>query len=621
LSDQAQTGLPEPPAELVRAQLERILASAPFTNSQNLSRLLRYVVLETLDGRGDSLKEYVLGVQVFGRGQSFDPRLDPIVRVQARNLRARLTDYYQSAGQSDPVHIDLPKGTYVPVFSAPRAATKPSRPTRRWIWPAAAAVLIACALGAGLLLSRNSTGAAAHGAVPSIAVVPFVDLSADHSQEYFSDGLTDEIIDALTRVGGLRVAARTSSFTYKGRSRDAREVGRALKVATVLTGSVRKEGDRVRIVAQLVDVASGYYLWSNSFERQMRGVLSVQEEISQSIVDTLSVKLARGGADHPLRARTGNSEAYNLYLRGRYLYNKQNKISLLKSVEYFGRAVERDSSYAAAYAGLGDAYNLLVQYGYLPPTEGMPKAKEAALIALRLDPGLAEAHVTLATILEAYDWDWAAAEREYRRAIELNPQHGPARLWYGLFLWDQGRTKEAMAEVRRAYQLDPLSILASTYMGKVYAAEGDYEAALDQFRKVLELDPLQARVYVKLGLAYRKLERFDQASDALERARKLSGDDPHTLALLAHTYALQGRRKAARRILDELDALSRRRYVSAFDRACVEARLGNSDRALSLLEQAYRERSSGLVCVRQNFESLRSSPRFAALVNKMHFTG
>ncbi|MBI3696829.1 MAG: hypothetical protein HY238_18580 [Acidobacteria bacterium] len=339
----------------IQAQLSKILASPVFAGSDRMSRFLRFTVERALRGEGDRLKEYLLGVEVFDRRSSYDPRIDPIVRVEARRLRSKLEKYYETEGRGDPVRIDFPKGGYSPVLrERDRAAPAPERRT--------------------------------------IAVLPFANLSSDPENEYFSDGLTEELIQALTKVEGLRVVAWSSAFQFKGKARDIRQVGRQLSVDTVLEGSVRRADDRLRITAQLVDVSDGRYLWSQIYEREMKDVFAIQDEISRAIADTPRIKLT-GALVKPY---TVNLEAYNLYLRGRFNWNKRTEEGLRKAIEYFEQALAGDAQYAPAYCGLADCYSMLGQYGLSPPREVMPQAKAAATRALDIDEALAEAHASFA---------------------------------------------------------------------------------------------------------------------------------------------------------------------------------------------------------------------------------
>ena len=327
----------------VRLQLERILASKGFANAERMSRFLRFAVEHTLENRAAELKEYVIGVEVFDRTGSYDPRLDPVVRVEARRLRSKLASYYEEEGKADALLIDFPKGAYVAVF---RNRTETTRT------PAAS--------------QKRST----------IAVLPFANLSAGSKNDYFSDGLTQELIHLLTKVDGLRVVAWNSSSQLKGKTPDPYSVGQQLKVGSVLTGSIRGANDKLRITAQLVNTADGYYLWSETYDREMKDVFAIQEEISSAIVKTLSDKLASKAPE--LKSSARNLEAYNLYLKGRFHWNKRTGVGLHRSIQYFTDAIAVDQDFAMAYSGLADSYSLLADYGLMHPSEAMPKAKAAA---------------------------------------------------------------------------------------------------------------------------------------------------------------------------------------------------------------------------------------------------
>src|SRR6266853_3730169 len=430
--------------ESIRAALDKILASPGFANADRLSRFIRYVVQETLDGQTDKLKESLLGIDVFGRKPTYDPRVDAVVRTEAVKLRARLRDYYESEGREDEVVIDLPKGGYIPAFRireklpepvatpAEEVVEKPAPPDWR---PVLAGALIVAVLAATIYFAmrgRGSSSADSRAVEPSsIAVLPFADLSPEKDQEYFCDGMTEEIIDALSKIGGIRVVARTSTFSFKGKQQDIREIGKKLNVAAVLEGSVRKDGNRLRVTAQLNSVADGYHLWSETYERELKDVFAVQDEISRSIVDTLQVKLARGRTS-PLVKPPEDLAAYDLYLQGRYHWSRWRTEGAEKSTHYFEQAIARDPKYAAAWAGLADSYAWLGFFGALPPSPVMPKAREAAQRALALDDSLAAAHTSLAYVKTLYEFDWAGAEREFRRAIELNPGFAEAHFGYGI---------------------------------------------------------------------------------------------------------------------------------------------------------------------------------------------
>src|ERR1700693_4871519 len=457
--DANNTGLPaaEISAESTRAALEKILASPGFANADRISRFLRYTVEETLNGQTDKLKESLLGIDVFGRKPSYDPRVDAVVRTKAVKLRARLREYYESEGREDQIVIDLPKGGYIPAFrrrekpaieaAAPLIA-EPHRPHE--CKPALATVLVVAFLATSVYLiskARTRSAGASSPQLASIAVLPFADLSPDRDQEDFCDGMTEEIIDALAKVNGFRVVARTSSFAFKGKQQDIREIGKKLNVATVLEGSVRKDGNRLRVTAQLNSVADGYHLWSETYERELKDVFTVQDEISRAIVGTLQLKLANSGRQP--RPPSANVEAYDLYLQGRYHWSRWRSEGAERAIEYFQQAIQKDPNYAAAYSGLADSYAWLGFFGALPPNEAMPKARQAALKALALDDTLAVAHTSLGYVKSLHEFDWPGAEREFKRALQLHSGDSEAHFGYGItYLAPVGRLDEAVRDMQ-----------------------------------------------------------------------------------------------------------------------------------------------------------------------------
>jgi serine/threonine-protein kinase len=396
------------------------------------------------------------------------------------------------------------------------------------------------ALATRALEPTAPTGGQGASAVPSVAVLPFVNMSADPDNEYFSDGMTEEIINALAQVKDLRVAARTSSFSFKGKSHDVAAVGTKLNVATVLEGSVRKADTKLRITAQLINVADGYHLWSERYDREMDDVFAIQDEIATRIADRLKVKLV-GGPDEPLvKPPTENLEAYQLYLKGRHLWNRRNKAGLEQAVEYFEQAIAEDSSFALAYSGLADAYLLLGSYGHLTRAESHSRAKAAAEQALALDETLAEAHTSRGQVLRS-ERDWRGEEEEYRRAIELNPSYATAHQWYATLLCALDRMDEALGEIRRAEELDPLSHAISVTVGVILLLARDYDGAIEQLHKTLELEPHFFSAHQVLGGAYALKGRYEQAIAATERAIELNPDSPDQLGGRATIYALWGR--------------------------------------------------------------------------------
>jgi len=474
----------------VASQLERILAYPPLVSSPSLSRLLRFIVEETLAGRGESITEFSLGACVFNRSADFNPRTDPIVRVQFHHLRARLARYYEGAGAADSLRIELPGRTYVPVFRMVPQTAPPGEP-----------------------------------AVPAPAPGP------------------------------------------------KRFRGSAL----------------VAVVAAFVSVAGMAALWRASVPGH--GAAVVQEPIPA---------------------------AQDLYIRGRYLIDRQSESAIRQSIDCFQRAIALDAHFAAAFASLADANNILAQYGYVSPRDGMEQARRAAEHALAIDPALAEAHVSLAAILEAYDWNWPAAEREFRRAIELNPALSAAHLWYGMFLRDQNRLPEALPELRRAEQLEPLSVLASVNLAHAFLIAGDSSAALERALRAVDLAPDLPTASLLLATVYRKRSDTAAADAALARASGLSAGNPHAMALLACAYTRMGNRREGLRLYGEIQQLAAHRYVSPFDLGNLSLVLGDEDRAVSQFEEAYRQRSAGMIFLRNEPASwMQHSPRMLSLLGKI----
>jgi len=452
----------------------------------------------------------------------------------------------------------------------------------------------------------------------SVAVLPFVNVSADRENEYFSDGMTEELINALANVPGLRVAARTSSFAFKGRSVDVREVATKLGVGTVLEGSVRRAGSRLRVTAQLIDAGAGYDLWSESYDREVTDVFAVQENIARAIVGALRVRL--GGPDSALVTRpTRDIAAYDLYLKGRFAWNQRTSAAVPEAVQYFEQAVARDPRFAEAYAGLADVYLLLPTFGGTPPSEAWPKAKAAAERALALDSTLASAHTSLAYGTMLYDWDWPRAEAGFRRAIAAAPNYATAHHWYADYLAGRGRQAESLREMRRAHELDPLSRIIGTELGWVLHIAGRNDEAAAQLHETLRLDPNYAHAHLILGMVYLAQRRADTAVASLRTALDLGGFHPQTVGALVAAYAASGNRGAARRLLADMRDRSAREYVSPFGFAIAYAGLGDTTRAIEALNQAVDERDGLLP---ENFfdpilDPLRPDPRFARVQERM----
>lgn len=595
------------PPDQIRAELDKILASPGFAGAGRLGPFLRYVVDQTLAGEVAGLKEAVLGVEVFQRQADYDPRIDPIVRVEARRLRSRLAEYYDGPGRGDAVRIDLPKGAYAPVFSTTVATPIPRN--WRWLWVAAAiGLVLAVAISIWFLGPRRHPVVA-----PSIAVLPFVNLSPDPSNEYFSDGLTEELIDSLTKIEGLRVVARSSSFQFKGKPVDVREAGQKLGVGAVVEGSVRKSGDRLRVTAQLISAADGYHLWSQTYERELKDVFAIQAEISRAIVNSLKLKLKTDKGQR----YTEHVEAYNLYLKGRYNLNQYSPGGVSKSIEYFEQALKVDPDYAPAYSTLATVYMLLGYYREIPEQQPWVKSRQAAEKAIQLDPSLAEAHAARGFALAWQDWKWAEAEEELKLALELDPGSADAHGAYAMaYLMPQGRIEQALAELKQALDIDPNSVL--TNLGYSYALliAGQCDRAIAQYRRTLELVPLRPDTWWDLGMAYACKGDSAGAMESFRKAGVLRGvaeprAGPIELGLAGHSDA--GRKLAAERG----DAyFNRARSIFAVYSLSV---IGERDWAFRYLDKAMKERDPELVWLKidPRLKNLRDDPRVVPYLKQL----
>jgi len=449
---------------------------------------------------------------------------------------------------------------------------------------------------------------------PSVAVLPFTNMSADPEQDYFCDGMTEEIVNSLAQVKGLRVVARTSAFAFKGKQQDVREIGRRLGAAAVLEGSVRKSGNHLRITSQLIDVANGYHLWSQRYDREMEDLFATQDEIAAKIAKKLEAELRVPESTYHPR----NLDAHDAYLRGRFNWNQG---SFENSIRFFEQAILEDPAYARAYIGLADAYFWLGFIELLPPKEAYPRAKEALSKARELEPSLAEVHSMLASIKFVFDWDWLEAEAGLRRAIESNPNSAIAHQQYASYLGNLGRLEEAIEEFKLALELEPLEILWKTDLGYFYFAAGRYERALDTLRKALELDPNQPFTLWALGTVYLQKGWYEKSIEEYRRAVSMSEGRSFVSAGLAHAYAVAGRGDEAVKILQAMEGLSKKRYVSSVAKAWIHIGLGSHDRAFQCLEKAYSERATMLVNLLSFpwWDPLRSDPRFQDLLRRMNF--
>ncbi len=455
----------------------------------------------------------------------------------------------------------------------------------------------------------------------SIAVLPFADLSPTKDQEYFCDGLAEELISTLGKIDQLKVASRTSAFQFKGKGHDIQEIGAKLKVQAVLEGSVRKAGDKLRITVQLVNVDDGFRLWSEKYDRDLKDIFAIQDEISLAIVDSLKVKLLSKEKEAIIKRSTESTEAYKLYLKGRYFWNRRYEGGLQKAIEFFQQAIEKDPHYALAYTGIADSYSLLGHYGFLPPREASPKAKAAAEKALEIDDKLAEAHASMGRIRLHFDWDWNAAEEELKKAIELNPNYPTALEWYSLYLMIMGRFDEAVKQAKHALEMDPLSLIINAVLGGTYYFAGREDEAMEQFRKTVEIDPNFSLTYLFQAGALSAQDKLEESVESLKRLVFLTAGSPFALGYLGGGLAMMNEKEEALKLLDQLNELSKKRYVSPFYIAMVNFGLGDKKKLFEYLEKACEARESFLAFINTwpLFDSLRSEPRFKALLKKMGF--
>jgi eukaryotic-like serine/threonine-protein kinase len=458
-------------------------------------------------------------------------------------------------------------------------------------------------------------------AITSIAVLPFVNGSDNPDAEYLSDGISESLINSLSQVPKLRVVPRSTVFRYKGREVDPQTTGRELGVRAVLTGKVVQRGDTLSIQTELIDVEEGSQLWGEQYNRKLADILAVQDDISRVISERLRIRLSGKEQKQLTKGYTDNTEAYQLYLKGRYHWNKRTEEGFKKAIGHFEQAIQKDPSYSLAYTGLADSYIILGNFGLLPPNQAYPKAKAAAEEALKRDADLVEAQVSSSFVKSLFERDWPGAEAGFRRAIELNPNYGPAHQWYGVSLAGAGRVEEAVAELKRAQEVDPLSLTINAVVGWMLYLAGDYDKAIEQEKIVLEMDPNFVLAHRYLGLAYEQKGMYAEAISEFQKAVNLSGARPLDAGALGHAYAVAGRTAEARKVLKEARALSTQAYFPAYEIALVYVGLGEKDQAFEWLDRAFNERSPWLIHLKVDprFDSLHSDPRFTDLFHRVRF--
>lgn len=625
-------------APAVETELDQILASQAFQGSQRPGAFLRYVVEQTLQGNADQIKEYCIATAVFGRKESFDPRLDPVVRVEATKLRSRLAAYYENEGRQDPIRIELPKRGYVPTFREGASAARTDEPAfavaenypeasttavkevrgnrKRLVW-IVAGVGCMCLAAFALTFAWNKTGPAPDS--KSIAVLPFSNVGGDKEDEYFNDGLTDELIASLGRVPGLRVVARGSAFQFKNKTYDVREVGRKLNVRTVLEGSVRKFGTRLRITVHLDDGTNGYRIWSDIYERDSKDVLAIQREIAQGLVNSLGIEFGGNNwtADSRRSGTSINPEAYQAYLKGLFFWNKNTSSSIRTAIDYFNQALAKDPNYAPIYTGLGRCYTALPVFTATPSMEVVPKIREVASKALALDPTFGEAHLQLgeAAFLE---YRWVEAERELKQALELSPGDAVVHRWYSYYLGRMGRNEEELSQTLAAQELDPVSPYLAEGVARSYVDLRRYDEAIEQYKKALTLDPNYLMLLRGLAMTYVFHGDYDKGIELLERVAPLNKEDVSINGELGYAYGASGRRAAAEKMAATLLEAAKSRKARPMRVAQVYIGLGDRDHAFEWLLKAADEHEIALGPRNDvMLDSLRSDPRFTELLRRM----
>jgi TolB-like protein/DNA-binding winged helix-turn-helix (wHTH) protein/Tfp pilus assembly protein PilF len=481
-----------------------------------------------------------------------------------------------------------------------------------------AAVVALAAISVALALYRGSAKGANQPPIRSLAVLPLKNLSGDSTQEYLADGMTEALIGRLAGIHNLRVISRTSVTRFKDTHLSVPEIGKTLQVDAIVEGSVIRDGSRIRVHAQLIRAATDEHFWSEAYDRELRDVLSLQSDVAQSIARKVEVTIT--GEEHASlsSARTVDPEAYEAYLKGRYYWNKRTADSMPKAALYFEQAISKDPGYGAAYSGLADCNSGLAWHGFMSPAEVLPKAYAAAQKAVEIDPQSAEAHASLALVLD-HKWDWPAAEVEFKRALELNPRYADAHHWYGDYLSIQGRHDEALVEAKRALELDSLNLMIGTWVGLRYYLARKYDGAIEQSRNAVDLDPNFAAAHLILGESYLQQGKHKEGLDELQKAADLSGDSPLYVAQVGVSLALAGKRKEALSVVRELQAISSKRYVSPYGVAQIYAALNDKEQTYKWLDTAYRDRAVWMsyLAVDPVFDSIRSEDRFRDLLQRV----
>jgi TolB-like protein len=627
---------------LVREHLKDVFASKAFAGSKRAQDFLQLIVEHALAGRLDSLRERMIGAEMFGRSIDYDTANDAVVRVKATEVRRKLAQYYQEAAKPPLVRIELPSGSYVPKFHwesqfeslpdpqpAPYpgpqpgenlpAATEPSAiatpsetPRRRWVVAGTLAGLVLLAAIAYIGFKVWPRGSPPEPEHHAIAVLPLQNLSGDPRQDYFADSMTEELIADLGQVSASRVISRTSTMTYKGTTKTLPQIARELGVDTVVEGSVLRQGNQVRITAQLIDAETDHHLWARSYVRDLNDVLTLQAEVARTIADQIRIAVTPEERARLGRPRTVDPEAQEFYLQGMQALATGNPGT---AIGYFQKAIAKNPNYAQAYAALANSYGWMGEAGWMPYSQAFPKEKAAAMKAIALDEALPEGHVHLAQAAMDLDWDWATEGREFKRALELNPSSAPVRWAYSNYLERMGRLPEAISELQLALQLDPISSRAyhNTAFGYYYARQ--YDQALLQMQHAAALPHEPAELIFPVAVIYVEKGMYEEA---IQQFQKLD-DQPHALGHMGNAYARVGREADAREMISKLQKHVQNTGVGRYEIALVYGGLGEKDEAFAWLEKAFVAHDKGLTYLKIDpcLDPLRSDSRFQDLVRRV----
>ena len=617
----------------VRQHLRDILASPAFVGSKRAQEFLHLVVEHALADRTDSLKERMIGAEMFGRPVDYDTANDAVVRVKATEVRRRLAQFYQDFGRTPTLRIDLPVGSYVPKFVWPPgstpsletqdavmptpvslAAPPPAVLRRRSLWRhwAVSASLVAVLAVAAFLALQNRWGFSSASPIRAIAVLPLVNLSGDAKQEYFADGMTEELIAELGQVSSLRVISRTSVMTYKGTNKTLPVIARELHVDGILEGSLEREGNKVRIIIQLIDSRTDEHIWAHSYERDMTSVMELQGEVARAITDQIRIELTPQQQAHLTRTRHTEPAALELYLQGMQRLNSGDPRA---AAQLFRSAVEKDPDYAAAHAAMATAYGWMGEAGWISYAEAFAQQKAAAQKAIELDDSRPEPHLELGFAAMNQDWDWVMQNKEFRRALELNPNSSAVHWAYANYLSRVGLPEAAVAEANRALQLDPVSSRSYMRLSFVYYYARQYDDALAQMEQAIALHPDPLEVAFPLSVIHVEKRHYDKA---IQEFQKL-GEAPHALGHLGNAYARRGLKSEAHSVVPKLKEHVDRTGIGRYEIALVYAGLQENDKAFEWLESAFQVRDKGLTYIKVDpcLDPLRSDVRFAPLVQRV----